>query len=147
MKSTFAISLFTTLALVACTGETTTVAKPAGGAAGAGPDHPHGERTALGEVKIGEHTLSVFQLEKIEAGKEGDFDLDFPAGKSLPGTVRGWIGVESAVGSLKVRFAKETESRMHGHPEAPNPIPAGSMLWIEIEGAGGTNKVSVAYQP
>lgn len=147
MKPTFAISLFTTLALVACTGETSTVAKPAGGAAGAGHEHPHGERIALGEVKVGEHTLSVFQLAKIEAGKEGDFDLDFPAGKSLPGTVRGWIGVESGVGSMKVKFAKETESRMHGHPEAPTPIPAGSTLWIEIEGAGTTNKASVAYRP
>lgn len=146
MKSTLAISLFATLAFVACTGETTTVAKPAGGAADAGHER-HGERVALGDVKVGEHTISVFQLAKIRAGEEADFDLDFPAGKPLPGTVRGWIGVESAVGSLKIKFAKETESRMHGHPEAPNPIPAGSTLWIEIDGAGGTNKVSVAYQP
>ena len=146
MKPTFAVSLFTTLALVACSGETTTVPKPDAGGAGAGHER-HGERVALGDVKVGEHTFSVFQLAKVRAGEEADFDLDFPAGKPLPGTVRGWIGVESAVGSLKIRFAKETDSRMHGHPEGPNPIPAGSMLWIEIEGAGGTNKVSVAYQP
>ena len=159
MKPTFALSLFASLTLVACGRDTPThptgththadgtvhkdePASPAGAHA-----HEHGERIELGTIKVGEHTISVFQLAKIEAGKEADFDLDFPAGKPLPGTVRGWIGLESGVGSLKVKFEKETDSRMHGHPEGPNPIPAGSMLWIEIEGAGGTSKASLAYRP
>lgn len=110
--------------------------------------HQHGDRIALGDIKVGDHSISVFQVvAKIEAGKEADFDLDFPAGKPLPGTVRGWIGNESALGSMKVKFEKETDSRMHGHPEAPKPIPAGSKLWVEIESATGTNKASVAFRP
>lgn len=109
--------------------------------------HAHTDRIALGEVKVGEHTIRVFQLvAKIEAGKEGDFDLDFAAGKPLPGTVRGWIGIESAVGSMKMKFTKETESRMHGHPEVPKAIPEGSKLWIEIETPAGTSKGSVAFR-
>lgn len=159
MKPTLALSLFASLTLAACGGDTPkhptgththadgTVHKdepaPPAGAHG----HEHGERIELGTIKVGEHTISVFQMAKIEAGKEAEFDLDFAEGKSLPATVRGWIGIESAKGSMKVKFEKETEARMHGHLEAPGPIPAGSMLWIEIEGAGGTSKASVAYQP
>jgi hypothetical protein len=44
-----------------------------------------------------------------------------------------------------VRFEKETESRMHGHPEVPSPLPEGSSLWIEIEGPTG-GKASVAFK-
>jgi hypothetical protein len=114
----------------------------------AGHVHEHTERIALGDVKVGDLTISVFQvIPRIEAGKEGDFDLDFPAGKPLPGIVRGWIGAESGQGSMKAKFEKETATRMHGHPEAPQPIPAGSMLWLEVETAGGTSKASLAFRP
>jgi hypothetical protein len=116
--------------------------EPAGQAGG----HVHTDRQALGDVKVGEHTISVFQVAKIMPGKEGDFDLDFPAGKALPSAVRGWIGAESGQGALKVRFDKETASRMHGHPEVPSPLPAGSSLWIEIEGPTGVAKGSVAFR-
>lgn len=108
--------------------------------------HSHADRTALGEVKVGDHTVGVFQIAKIEPGKEGDFDLDFQAGRGLPSAVRGWIGLESGHGALKVRFEKETDSRMHGHPEVPKPLPEGSKLWIEIEGTAGTSKASVAFR-
>jgi hypothetical protein len=108
--------------------------------------HVHTERTPLGEIKVGEHTVGVFQLAKIEAGKQADFDLDFPAGKLLPSTVRGWIGVESGQGSMKVKFDKETPTRMHGHPLAPSPIPAASAFWVEIEEGGVTKKASVAWK-
>lgn len=108
--------------------------------------HVRTERQALGEIRVGEHTIGVFQVAKITPGKEGDFDLDFPAGVALPSAVRGWIGVESGQGALKVRFEKETASRMHGHPEVPSPLPDGSALWIEIEGQTGVAKASVAFR-
>ena len=98
--------------------------------------HVHTQRTDLGEVTIGAHVIHVFQVAKLVPGKEGDFDLDFAAGKSLPTAVRAWLGIESAVGSRKVRFEKETGTRMHGHPEVPNPLPEGSKLWLDIEGVG-----------
>jgi hypothetical protein len=116
---------------------------PAAGEAG----HAHTERTPLGEVKLGEHAVQVFRLSAIEPGKESDFDLDFAAGKPLPGTVRGWIGIESGVGSMKVRFAKETATRMHGHPEVPKPLPDGSRLWLEVETPAGAQRASLPIQP
>lgn len=108
--------------------------------------HSHANRVALGGIRVGDHTIDVFQITKVEAGKEGDFDLDFPAGKPLPSAVRGWIGNESGQGSMKVRFEKETDSRMHGHPEVPKPLPAGSALWVEIETPSGVQKASIAFK-
>jgi hypothetical protein len=116
--------------------------EPAGDAHGLS----HANRVALGEIKVGDRTIGVFQITKVEPGKEGDFDLDFPAGQVLPGNVRGWIGNESGHGSVKVRFEKETDSRMHGHPEAPKPLPEGSALWVEIEAPSGVQKASIAFK-
>lgn len=110
----------------------------------ADPGHVHTQRTDLGEVTIGTHVMRVFQVVKLVPGKEGDFDLDFAAGKPLPAALRAWIGNESGVGSRKVRFEKETESRMHGHPEVPDPIPSGSKLWLDVEGVGKAG-VTVAF--
>ncbi len=148
MKTTLIASCFAALVLAACSGETTSVNKPVdSGGAATGHEREHGERQALGGVVIGPHTISVFQLGGVPAGKEADFDLDFPAGKPLPGTVRGWIGEESGKGSMKVRFAKETDTRMHGHPEVPSPLAAGSRFWLEIEADGSVVKGSVAIKP
>ena len=47
-------------------------------------------------------------------------------------------------GTTKVRFANEGESVMHGHPEVPSPLPAGSRFWIAIEENGVTQTGSVA---
>jgi hypothetical protein len=100
-------------------------------------EHVHTDRQDLGELTLGAHKVRVFQVAPVTAGQEGDFDLDFEAGKALPtAAVRGWIGSEDGAGSRKVRFAKETETRMHGHPEVPSPLAADAKIWIEIEGAG-----------
>lgn len=149
--------IFLLAALLAACG----AGNPAGGAPGAAP-HPHGddhhdaghdesahehaERIPLGEVTLGEHTIAVYQVAAVEPGKEGDFDLDFPAGKALPEAVRGWIGLASAQGSLRMRFEKETAARLHGHPEAPEPMPEGSALWLEVDGATGPIRQSIAFR-
>lgn len=111
-----------------------------------GDGHAHGERTTLGAVTLGEHSMQVFQLGKVEPGKEADFDLDFAAGKALPPAVRGWIGDESGRGSLRVRFEKESATRLHGRPEAPAPLADGSALWLEIDGAAGPVKKSIGFR-
>ncbi len=158
MKTKFSLALVAALFCVACNKEENHVHAPGDGhdhpagagkehGAEAGHEHPHGDRTPLGDVTVGGHTISVFQLVAIEPGKEADFDLDFAAGKPMPATVRGWIGLESAQGSMKVRFEKETASRMHGHPVVPKPIPEGSAVWIEIETAAGTSIASMAFRP
>jgi hypothetical protein len=150
MKTKFGVVLCASLVFTACTGEETPV-QPGDGRdqahQGAGHQHPRAQRTALGEVKVGAYTFSVFQVTEIEAGKEGDFDLDFAPGQELPAIVRAWIGAESGQGAMKVRFEKESATRLHGHPEVPDPIPAGGKLWIEVETPAGTHKGSVALRP
>jgi hypothetical protein len=106
------------------------------GANAAAHEHVHTDRQDLGELTLGAHKVRVFQVAPVTPGQEGDFDLDFEAGKALPAAVRGWIGSEDGAGSRKVRFAKETENRMHGHPEVPSPLASDAKVWIEIEGAG-----------
>lgn len=110
-------------------------------------DHEHGERQALGSVVLGPHTLAVFQDGVPMPGKEGHIDLEVAAGQALPEAVRGWIGVESAQGSRKVRFEKESATNLHGHVEVPDPLPAGSALWLEVDGAAGPVRASVALKP
>lgn len=110
-------------------------------------DHGHGEKKPLGPLTIGAHTFAVVQEGDVKAGAEAAFDLEFPKGKALPGTVRGWIGVESGEGSKKDPITKENETTLHGHLEVPKAIPAGAKLWIEIEEtAGKPTKGSIAYK-
>lgn len=106
--------------------------------------HVHAEHTPLGSVDVAGFHLDVVRVAPVVPGQLADFDLDF--GKQVrPETVRCWIGIESGVGSRKERFAKEGETVMHGHPEAPNPLPEGSALWIEIEVDGKPARASIPF--
>lgn len=149
MKLQLCIGLFSAFVFAACSHEDSH-SHPAGD----GQDHPAGHAgeeghahaaTALGEVKVGTYTVKV-EAAAIESGKEAEIDLTFGDGVALPGTVRGWIGIESGVGSMKAKFGKEGATGMHSHVEVPKPLPAGSMLWLEIEGASGTSRGSIAIQ-
>lgn len=117
--------------------------KPAGGTPTMGD---HGEEHPLGNLTIGAHTFELVQDGPIEAGHEGAIDLRFPAGKTLPGTVRAWVGIESAQGSMKAKLGKEGEHALHGHVEVPKPLPAGSRIWVEIEENGQTQRGSAAWK-
>lgn len=110
-------------------------------------DHGHGEAKPLGQLTVGAHTFQATQLGTVEAGKEGMFDLEFPAGKPVPGIVRAWIGIESGTGSMKAKLGKEGERGMHGHVAVPKPIPDGAKLWIEIEENGASQRGSIAWKP
>ena len=137
------------LALVGCTKEaapTTAPTRQTPAPGGKADHHVGAERTELGKAEVGGHQVTVFQVTPIVLGEEGDFDLDFDGTKALPAAVRGWIGVESGVGSVKARFGKETDHRMHGHPEVPRPLPAGAMFWLEIEEAGAKARHSFAIK-
>ena len=148
MKLKLCIGLFSALVFAGCHHD-----DPQAHPAGAGQDHPaghageeghaHGGETALGEVKVGTYAIKV-TAGAIEPGKEAEVDLTFADGVALPGTARGWIGIESGVGSMKVKFGKESATVLHAHVEVPKPLPAGSMLWVEIEAASGTSKGSIA---
>lgn len=109
-----------------------------------GDDH-HGEPHPLGKLTAHGVTFEVVQLGHIEAGHEGSAELVFASGKERISTVRAWIGVESGEGSMKGSWGLEDENRMHGHIEVPDPIPAGSKLWIELDKDDKTETVSIAF--
>jgi hypothetical protein len=155
MKSILLLSLSTAvLALLAsCSGEEEPKPKsPPAHTADDGHDHgdgggehaDHGERTAMGRIALGDLGIQVFHLGPIAPGKEADIDLDFETGAKLPESLRGWIGIESGQGSMKMRFEKEAEMRMHGHIDVPSSLPEGSALWIELAGQSGPVRASLA---
>ena len=105
-----------------------------------GPEHP------LGELTLGEHKVQIVLLGDLVPGKEADFDVRFAAGSKRPDVLRAWVGIESAVGSMKKKFANEGESDMHGHVEVPTTLPEGSKAWFEVETTDGAKRASIAWK-
>jgi hypothetical protein len=106
----------------------------------------HGAMVDLGSIQLDGSAVGVAQEGSIEAGKEVGVELTFAKGKAVPGTVRAWVGVESAAGSMKAKLSKEGDNGLHGHLEVPKPLPEGSMFWFEVEAAAGTTKTSIAFR-
>lgn len=114
-----------------------------------GHDHGHGAAIALGEQEVGGFTAKVTRDEgKIVAGKEAAIDVTVTprSGSTAKATaVRFWIGTQDAKGSVKAKADIEDPkepNRWHTHAEVPNPLPAGSKLWVEIEDDKGTKSVA-----
>jgi len=138
--------------------------KPAAGSSAApkaddhGHDHgPSGEHAApkaghggpviaLGEQTIGSFSAKATRDEgAIVAGKDTPIDVTITpvAGSTTKAAaVRYWIGAQDAKGSVKAKAEIENPQepdRWHVHVEIPNPMPAESKLWVEIEDdKGGT---------
>lgn len=124
---------------------------------GPGGDHAHDEAHAPGHggpvIALGEQTIGGFTAVAtrdqgdIVAGKDAPIDVTVtPASGSTAKAValRFWIGTEDARGSVKARADIENPAepnRWHSHAEIPNPIPAGSKLWVEIESDTGATAV------
>lgn len=103
---------------------------------------------ALGEQTIGTFTAKATRDEgEIVAGKDAPIDATVTpaAGSPLKVTsVRFWIGTQDAKGSVKAKAAVEDPkdpNRWHVHAEIPNPMPADSKLWVEIEDEKGVKAV------
>lgn len=109
---------------------------------GHGHDESKGE--SLGSIKIGAFKVTVAQEASVMAGKEGSFHVKVKGGKV--NAVSTWIGTQDGNGSVKAKA--ETEGAdFHAHPKAPDSLPNGSMLWIELEAEDGAKLVgSIAYQ-
>ncbi|MEK6675951.1 MAG: hypothetical protein AABZ47_09900 [Planctomycetota bacterium] len=95
-----------------------------------------GDVIALGTSKLGAFEVRASR-DKVEfkAGGEAPIDvwIDGGVGKNVT-AVRFWIGAQDAQGSIKAKADIE-DGKWHTHVEIPAPIPAGSMLWVEIEHA------------
>lgn len=114
----------------------------------AAPKAGHGGPViALGEQTIGSFSAKATRDEgQIVAGKDAPIDVTVTpaAGASAKAVaVRFWIGTQDAKGSVKAKAEIENPqepNRWHVHAEIPNPMPAGSKLWVEIEDdKGGTS--------
>jgi hypothetical protein len=110
------------------------------------PMGAHGEERSLGTLSIGGRTIEVVQAGKVTPGQEAFFDLHVRDDRPMPAVVRGWIGIETAEGSMKARFGKEGDRGLHAHIEVPKVLPAGSRLWIEVEDGGTVTRASTAWQ-
>jgi hypothetical protein len=130
----------------ACTKHDSTAAPGGTKPTAASGGEEHGTPHPLGSLTIGAHTFALTQFGDITPGKEGAIELAFPADKPVPSTVRVWVGIETAEGSVRQRCGKEGEHGLHGHVEVPKALPTGSKIWIEIEENGKTQSASVAWK-
>ena len=119
-----------------------------------GPSGEHAAKAGHGGaiIALGEQTIGSFSAKAtrdeglIVAGKDAPFDVTITpaAGATTKAVaVRFWIGAQDAKGSVKAKAEIENPqepNRWHVHAEIPNPMPAGSKLWVEIEDdKGGTS--------
>ena len=106
-----------------------------GSAAGEGGDDDQHNRVPIGETTTSGLKLVATMDEPVKPGGEGAFDVVITGGK--PKAVRFWVGPEDAKGSVKAKAEEETPDNWHTHVEVPDPIPAGSKFWVEVEPATG----------
>jgi len=114
----------------------------------AGPGHGGGI-IELGTTKVGDLAVRATRDEgEIKPGGDAPIDiwLTTDAGEpALVSAVRFWIGTEDAKGSIKAKAEIEDPKQTnhwHTHGEVPDPLPAGSKLWVEIEGKDAKKTVA-----
>lgn len=120
---------------------------PSGEHAAPKPGHG-GPVIALGEQTIGNFTAKATRdAGQIVAGKDAPIDVTITpvsGATTKAAAVRFWIGTQDAKGSVKAKAEIEDPkdpNRWHVHAEIPNPMPAGSKLWVEIEDDKGATSV------
>jgi hypothetical protein len=107
-------------------------AEPTGGAG-------HGGAVIeLGTATIGSFSVRASRDQgEIKAGGDAPIDVWLTGSEiSKVTAVRFWIGTEQGDQFVKAKADIEIPSEpnhWHTHAEVPNPIPAGSKLWVEIE--------------
>lgn len=99
-------------------------------------DEGHGKATDLGKADLEGASVAVTQYGHVHAGEEAVVDVTITGGDHKPSAVRVWVGVESAQGSIKSLLGVE-DGKYHGHCDAPDPLPAGSKIWVELEAEDG----------
>ena len=159
-----ALSLVFTLALTGCGGGD----KPKADGGKTTKDHDHakddkhahkddkkagaghgGNVIALGDGTFGPYKLKATRDEGvIKAGGDAPIDVWVdPAAGTAPKVVgvRFWIGTQDAKGSVKAKAEIEDPkdpNRWHVHADVPDPMPAGTKLWVEIEDDKGATTLA-----
>lgn len=102
--------------------------------------HGHGPKLDLGSQSAAGMTIAATREGGVTPGGEASFDISVTGGTGKPAAVRVWVGVQDGKGSVKSKAEAEGDG-WHAHAEVPDPLPAGSKLWIEIETASGQKHV------
>lgn len=116
----------------------------------AAPDHSpeagsghHGKPVPLGNTKIGDYDVRAARDEgAMTPGSDSPIDVWLTGDISKVTAVRFWIGTEGGEESIKARADIEDPdepNHWHTHAEIPDPMPARSQLWVEIETAAGSS--------
>jgi hypothetical protein len=103
--------------------------------------HEHADEKQLGEITLNGVTFTVALAGHVKAGEEVEIILK-PKGAAPKGTVRGWIGIESAKGSAKGK-AHDHDGELCIHAEVPETIPAEAKVWVELDADGGKAKAGL----
>jgi hypothetical protein len=148
-KTVFLLLAFM-LAVAACSKPPASPAKTGEGSPPAPVSaHHDGKPIDLGSASAGPFAIQVSRDEApFTPGKDAPIDVIVTSGPKVT-AVRFWIGVEDAKGSVKALAEIEDPAKpnqWHTHAEIPSPIPAGSKLWVEVEGEGGA-KGKASFDP
>lgn len=165
MRTLILVSMLSVaVALAGCERKPESTKPAAGGSSGAAKqddhdhkpgekdDHDHGKEAdthgAHGPlIELGEATVNGMKVKAardagdIKPGGDAAVDVWINGGLGNAAAVRFWIGTEDAKGSIKAK-AEVEEGKWHTHAEVPDPLPAASKLWVEIEGKDGKKGVA-----
>jgi hypothetical protein len=105
-------------------------------------EHKHGHghegaRQELGTTESAGLKLTAIQVGKVEAGKEGIFEVALPKDAKTPKAVRLWVGNAAGDGSAKAKAENDGED-WEAHVEIPATLAADAKLWIEVQPESGT---------
>ncbi len=92
----------------------------------------HDTVASLGKVTASGYDVEALCGGEVKAGNELHVTVKIGGGASKVVAVRVWVGVEDAAGSTKSK-AEAEEAGHHAHADVPDPVPAGSKLWVEFE--------------
>jgi hypothetical protein len=148
---TFSLTGLGLALIVSCGGDSETPAPKGAQSAGTGAakdapeDHAHDE-VSLGKAKVGDLEVELAQGHGgVEAGKEGHLVVKLPYNDAGATIVRAWIGTADRTASM---VGKGTYAPSHDdydvHADAPKPLPADAMWWVEVEKPDGTKLVGSA---
>ncbi|MGI9013482.1 MAG: hypothetical protein ACR2GY_04440 [Phycisphaerales bacterium] len=110
------------------------------------PDDLVHEEVSLGSIIIDDMTVELAQAHgAIAAGKELHLIVKLPYSDAGETVVRAWLGTDDRTSSLvgKGEYASD-EDEYNIHAVAPDPLPADTMWWIEIEKPDGSKSIGSA---
>ena len=116
-------------------------------------DHAHAEdahhdEVPLGAVQIGDLRVEFAQSHgELAPGRELHLVIKLPYSDKGATTIRAWLGTEDRFASVvaKAEYAPSHDD-YDVHAIAPDPLPADTMWWVEIEKPSG-EKLLGTVQP